>query len=395
MLAETYPDARCELDFDNPFELLVATVLSRPDHRPAGQRRHARRCSRRTPTRRAMAAADRARARADHPADRLLPGQDRVAAQARRRRSSSGTTARCRRGSRTWSRCPASAARPPTSCSATPSASPASPSTPTSAGWPAGSAGPSETDPVKVEHEVGALFPKQDWTMLSPPPDLARPPDLPRPQPGLRRLPGRALVPVVRRGADRPGRGREAGQDRGAGVRRLAPGCGCRPAAGACVRAPAARPASPAAREHGPARRRRRDTPALRALRSSRPASTGLPGRPAPASERLPDVTLPCLGGGPPVDLAGLRGPMVVNLLAPVVRSVPRRRCRYYQRLHAGGRRTVRCSASTTWTPSRPPRSSWPRSRRHLPAGRRPRGALAGTAAGPRPAGHLVRRRDG
>ncbi len=28
MLAETYPDARCELDFDNPFQLLVVTVLS-------------------------------------------------------------------------------------------------------------------------------------------------------------------------------------------------------------------------------------------------------------------------------------------------------------------------------------------------------------------------------
>jgi len=28
VLAETYPDARCELDFQNPFELLVATVLS-------------------------------------------------------------------------------------------------------------------------------------------------------------------------------------------------------------------------------------------------------------------------------------------------------------------------------------------------------------------------------
>jgi endonuclease-3 len=28
VLAETYPDARCELDFRNPFELLVATVLS-------------------------------------------------------------------------------------------------------------------------------------------------------------------------------------------------------------------------------------------------------------------------------------------------------------------------------------------------------------------------------
>ena len=28
ILAETYPDARCELDFANPFELLVVTVLS-------------------------------------------------------------------------------------------------------------------------------------------------------------------------------------------------------------------------------------------------------------------------------------------------------------------------------------------------------------------------------
>ncbi len=28
VLAETYPEARCELDFDNPFELLVETVLS-------------------------------------------------------------------------------------------------------------------------------------------------------------------------------------------------------------------------------------------------------------------------------------------------------------------------------------------------------------------------------
>lgn len=28
VLAETYPDAQCELDFDNPFELLVVTVLS-------------------------------------------------------------------------------------------------------------------------------------------------------------------------------------------------------------------------------------------------------------------------------------------------------------------------------------------------------------------------------
>ena len=99
--------------------------------------------------------------------DRLLPGQDQLADRPRRRRWSSGTAARCPAGSTTWSRCPASAARPPTSCSATRSACPASPSTRTSAGWPGGSAGPTETDPVKVEAEVGALFPRRDWTMLS------------------------------------------------------------------------------------------------------------------------------------------------------------------------------------------------------------------------------------
>ena len=43
-------------------------------------------------------------------------------------------------------------------------------------------------------------------------------------------------------------------------------------------------------------------------------------------------MTLPCLGGGRDVDLADLRGPMVVNLWASVVRAVPRRRCRCSQR---------------------------------------------------------------
>ncbi len=39
--------------------------------------------------------------------------------------------------------------------------------------------------------------------------------------------------------------------------------------------------------------------------------------RPATATAGgLPDLTLPCLGGGPDVDLAGLEGPMVVNLWA-------------------------------------------------------------------------------
>ncbi len=37
---------------------------------------------------------------------------------------------------------------------------------------------------------------------------------------------------------------------------------------------------------------------------------------PTPVKAGLPDVTLPCLGGGRSVDMAGLRGPMIVNFWA-------------------------------------------------------------------------------
>lgn len=53
----------------------------------------------------------------------------------------------------------------------------------------------------------------------------------------------------------------------------------------------------------------------------------------APPADPLPSLTLPCLGGGPDVDLAGLRGPLVVNLWAqwcgPCREELP-----YYQELH-------------------------------------------------------------
>ena len=66
-----------------------------------------------------------------------------------------------------------------------------------------------ETDPVKVEHEVGALFPQARLDDAVARPDLPRPADLPRQEAGLRRLPGRPAVPVVRRRA-RPTRSRPA-----------------------------------------------------------------------------------------------------------------------------------------------------------------------------------------
>ena len=58
-----------------------------------------------------------------------------------------------------------------------------------------------ETDPVKVEHAVGGAVPQAGLDDAQPPPDLARPAPLPRPEARLRRLPARAALPVVRRGA--------------------------------------------------------------------------------------------------------------------------------------------------------------------------------------------------
>ena len=218
---ETYPDAGCELDFDNPFELLVVTVLSaQTTDRRVNAVRPTLFAAYPDADRDGAAPTARSSSRSSSPPASSAPRPSRCSSSSqalveRLRRRGAGRAGGPGRRCRAW------AARPPTSCWATRSASRASPSTRTSAGWPGASGGPTQTDPVKVEHEVGALFPKKDWTMLSPPPDLARPPGLPRAQPGLRCLPGRAVVPGVRRGADRPGRGGQAREDRGPGVRRL------------------------------------------------------------------------------------------------------------------------------------------------------------------------------
>ena len=165
MLAETYPDARCELDFTNPFELLVATVLS--------AQTTDKRVNAVTPTLfaaypdpRAMAAADREkleqiigplgffRAKTESllklsaalverydgevpgKLDQLvtLPGVGRKTANVVLGNAFGvpGITVDTHFGrlARRF-------------------------------GWT------DETDPVKAEHAVGALFPKRDWTMLS------------------------------------------------------------------------------------------------------------------------------------------------------------------------------------------------------------------------------------
>jgi len=58
------------------------------------------------------------------------------------------------------------------------------------------------------------------------------------------------------------------------------------------------------------------NTPQLRALKAKAGIADCVATSAGPAKGGLPDVTVPCLGGGPSVNLAGLRGPMVVNLWA-------------------------------------------------------------------------------
>ncbi len=56
------------------------------------------------------------------------------------------------------------------------------------------------------------------------------------------------------------------------------------------------------------------DTPALREAKDRIGMQDCEPGSGQPVAGGLPEVTLPCLAGGPDVDLASLRGPMVINL---------------------------------------------------------------------------------
>lgn len=56
------------------------------------------------------------------------------------------------------------------------------------------------------------------------------------------------------------------------------------------------------------------DTPELVRLKQQTDVADCAPGTATDAG--LPDLTLPCLGGGPDVDLSALRGPLIVNLWA-------------------------------------------------------------------------------
>ena len=56
------------------------------------------------------------------------------------------------------------------------------------------------------------------------------------------------------------------------------------------------------------------DTPALREAKARIGMQDCEPGTGEPVEDGLPELTLPCLGGGPDVELSSLRGPMVINL---------------------------------------------------------------------------------
>ncbi|WP_109507903.1 TlpA disulfide reductase family protein [Nocardioides speluncae] len=58
------------------------------------------------------------------------------------------------------------------------------------------------------------------------------------------------------------------------------------------------------------------DTAELRRKKERAGIEDCVPGTGDPVDDGLPEVTLPCLGGGKDVDLSALRGPLVVNLWA-------------------------------------------------------------------------------
>lgn len=58
------------------------------------------------------------------------------------------------------------------------------------------------------------------------------------------------------------------------------------------------------------------DSPALRDAKADAGIEPCAPGAAEPAADGLPALTLPCLGGGPDVELARLEGPLVLNLWA-------------------------------------------------------------------------------
>ena len=165
VLAETYPDARCELDFENPFELLVVTVLSaQTTDRRVNAVRPALFAA--YPDAHAMAGADREKLeQIIQPTGFFRAKTESLLklSQALVERHGGEVPPRLEDlvklpgvGRKTANVVLGNAFGIPGI------------TVDTHFGRLARRFGfTEETDPVKVEHEVGALFPKRDWTMLS------------------------------------------------------------------------------------------------------------------------------------------------------------------------------------------------------------------------------------
>ena len=165
VLAETYPDARCELDFDDPFQLLVVTVLSaQTTDRRVNAVRPALFAA--YPDAAAMAGAEREKLEAI-----IQPtGFFRAKTESLLKLSAALVE---RHGGEVPPRLkdlvelPGVGRKTANVVLGNAFGIPGI-TVDTHFGRLARRFGFSEeTDPVKVEHEVGALFPKKDWTMLS------------------------------------------------------------------------------------------------------------------------------------------------------------------------------------------------------------------------------------
>ena len=212
-----------------------------------------------------------------------------------------------------------------------------------------------QTDADKVEAEVGALFPKQRLDDAQPLADLARAATLSRRRPACGACPVAALCPAYGEGEIdaakaaklvKSGRRSRSRRDRTAGAGAAGPsGLVVALTLVACDR-----------RRHGAGGRRRPGRRSGSAGPATR-AAADVGGRCPTLSRRspedgLPGLELPCLGDGPSVNLADLRGvPTVLNVWAAWCTNCDREMPLFASAVDRAGDR-VRFSASTTRRPA-------------------------------------------